>query len=283
MKMKKAFMAFALTVPAAALTAHAAEPPPAQKTPAQKTPAQKAPVQKAPVQKVPSVLPKQPSGPISHRPVIRILTSLRYDNGYMEIGEEKDIYATLTRADGTPIVGKTISFNLYDENGKLAIPLQSAVTTESGRATVVRARIVERPGQTLRVGQYTMRTEFSGDAELMAARGAGSFLVQKGSTRCKVGKSRDGAATAYLLFAKASSGGVDELPASEVPTFTINGAATSASSWRWVGGGWQSDWGLQGSGPWKVEMVYAGSALYHPCAGERIVPNSNETTYGGPH
>lgn len=236
----------------------------------------------------PSLSPKKPSvlpapRTISTKPVIRALPTLRYNNGYIEIGDEKDLFATLTGPDGAPIADKTVTFNLHDSKGALAIPLGSAVTNDSGRATLTRARVIERPGLEVQVGQYTMRTEFAGDASFAAARGEGSFLLQKGSTSCRIGPSEDGLATAYLTFAKPSYARAnDELPESQVPTFTINGVVSPP--WRRaLSGRWDDGRGLQGNGPWTVKMVYNGSALYHPCAHERRITNRSETTYHGPH
>ena len=264
MKMKSLVVACAFPVSMLAASAYAAAPSGAPSL----------------TSKTPSVLPAP--GAISTKPVIRALPTLRNNNGYMEIGEEKDLVATLTGPDGAPLAGKTVTFNLHDSKGELAIPLGSAVTNESGRATLTRARVFERPGLKPQVGQYTIRNEFAGDESFGAARGDGSFLLQKGSTSCKIGPTEDGLATAYLTFAKPSYARVnDELPESQVPTFTINGVVTP---WRRLPSGrWDDGRGLQGSGPWTVKMVYKGSALYHPCERERKITNRSETTYHGPH
>ena len=96
----------------------------------------------------------------------------------------------------------------------------------------------------------------------------------KASTRCRLGRSEDGSATAWLEFQKADNGPWN----TERYELIVNGkVTTSRTDWP------MSTAQLTGNGPWKVSMVYKGSALYHPCASERTSTNPKETTYGGPH
>lgn len=236
---------------------------------------------------VPSPVPsiqKQPVTPGRPLPIKRptvYVPSLQAVNGSMEIGRETNLHAHLNiKPEGGPsLAGRTIAFSMREANGALVADLGNAVTDASGHATVG-AWVTETPGLKLRIGAYKLQVEYKGEAGLVGTRGEGTLVLQKGSTSCVLDRTEDGMASARLTVGPKTSNGITFIvPSSENPSFTVNGAATQwnrSTIGRYL-------YPLPGSGPWKVKMIYSGGALYNPCASERTITNSSETTYGGPH
>ena len=215
---------------------------------------------------------RAPTAPIVAKPVLKIRapTAMRVINANMEIGELKELSAEVSGANKAPLAGKTVTFALISTQGTVVRELGSAVTQETGWAKL------KTGFRDVAPGQYAVRATFAGDADLLASSGDGSFVLMKAPTRCVLGPSEDGAATARLEFQKTDW--LKSVPETERYEVVVNGVVTKSST------NWSITFAqLSGNGPWKVSMVYKGGALYHPCAFERTYTNARETTYGGPH